>query len=75
MFKLFQEVCDLGSQRSRLILSVGGLEFVSDEVPEQTEVRSFFFRRLKILCLHELAHRWLPAIKKFQMGAKLSHAD
>ena len=52
MFKI-QEVCEL--QRSRLILSVGGLEFVTDEVPEQAEVSSFFFRRLKIFCPHVLA--------------------
>jgi hypothetical protein len=61
MFKLFQEVCEL--QRSSLILSVGGLEFVTDEVPEQAEVSAFFFRRLKIFCPHVLAHRWLPATK------------
>jgi hypothetical protein len=59
MFKLFQEVCDSGLQRSSL--SVGGMAFVSDEVPEQAEVSSFFFRRLKVLCLHVLAHGWLPA--------------
>ena len=59
MFKLSQEVC--GLQRSRLILSAGILEFVTDEVPEQAEVSSFFFRRLKVLCLHVFAHRWLPA--------------
>jgi len=63
MFRLFQEVCDSGLQRSRLILSVRGLEFVSDEVAEQAEVSSFFFRRLKIFCLHVIAHRWLPATK------------
>jgi hypothetical protein len=62
-FKRFQEVGDSGLQRSRLILSVGGLEFVADEVPEQAEVSSFFFRRLKIFCPHVLAHRWLPATK------------
>jgi hypothetical protein len=53
MFKLFQEVCEL--QRSRLILSVGGMEFVTDEVPEQAVVSSFFLRRLKIFCPHVLA--------------------
>jgi hypothetical protein len=63
MVKLFQEVCDSGLQRSRLILSVGGMEFVTDEVPEQAEVSSFFFRRLKIFCPHVLAHRWVPATK------------
>ena len=39
MFKLSQEVC--GLQRSHLIPSVGRLEFVTDEVPEQAEVSSF----------------------------------
>ena len=63
MFKLFKEVCDLVLQRSRLILCVGGREFVTDEVPEQAEVSSFFFRRLKIFCPHVLAHRWVPATK------------
>jgi hypothetical protein len=58
MFKLFQEVCDL--QRSRLILPVGGLEFVADEVPEQAVVSSFFFRRLKIFCLHVLTLYYCP---------------
>ena len=57
VFKLFQEVCDSGLQRSRLLLSIVGLEFVSDEVPEQAEVSSFFFRCLKIFCLHGLALR------------------
>ena len=52
MFKLFQEVCEL--QRSRLILPVGGLEFVTDEVPEQAVVSSLFFRCLKIFCPHVL---------------------
>ena len=52
MFKLSPEVC--GLQRSHLILSVGRLEFVTDEVPEQAEVSSFFFRCLKIFCLHVL---------------------
>lgn len=52
--KLFQEVCDSGLQRSRLLLSVGSLEVVSDEVPEQAEVSSFFFRCLKIFFLHVL---------------------
>jgi len=61
--KLIQEVCDSRLQRSRLILSVGGMEFVTDEVPEQAEVSSFFFRRLKIFCPHVLAHRWVPATK------------
>ena len=61
--KLIQEVCDLRLQRSRLILSVGGMEFVTDEVPEQAEVSSFFFRRLNIFCPHVLAHRWVPATK------------
>ena len=60
MFKLFQEVCYSGLQRSRLLLSVGSLEVVSDEVPEQAEVRSFFFRCLKIFCLHGLALRYCP---------------
>ena len=63
MVKLFQEVCDSRLQRSRLILSVGGMEFVTDEVPEQAEVSSFFFRRLNIFCPHVLAHRWVPATK------------
>jgi hypothetical protein len=61
--KLIQEVCDSRLQRSRLILSVGGMEFVTDEVPEQAEVSSFFFRRLNIFCPHVLAHRWVPATK------------
>jgi hypothetical protein len=47
MFKLLQEVCEL--QGPGLILSVRSLEFVTDEVPEQAVVSSFFFRRLKIL--------------------------
>ncbi|HEV8467900.1 MAG TPA: hypothetical protein VGQ63_23190 [Pseudolabrys sp.] len=63
MVKLIQEVCDSRLQRSRLILSVGGMEFVTDEVPEQAEVSSFFFRRLNIFCPHVLAHRWVPATK------------
>jgi hypothetical protein len=49
-----KEVCEL--QRSRLILAIGGLEFVTDEVSEQTIVSSFFFRRLMIFCLHVHAH-------------------
>jgi len=53
MFKLFQEVCEL--QRARLILPEGHLVFVTDEVPEQAVVSSFFFRRLKIFCSHVLA--------------------
>ena len=61
MLKLFQEICDSGLQRSRLLLSI--VEFVSDEVPEQAEVSSFFFRRLNIFCPHVLAHRWVPATK------------
>ena len=61
--KLIQEVCDSRLQRSRLILSVGGMEFVTDEVPKQAEVSSFFFRRLNIFCPHVLAHRWVPATK------------
>jgi hypothetical protein len=58
MFKLFQEAREL--QRSRLILSVGGLEFITDEVPEQAVVSSFFFRRLKIFCPHVLALCYCP---------------
>ena len=58
MFKLFQEVCEL--QRSSLILSVGGLEFVTDEVPEQAVISSFFFRRLMIFCPHVLARCYCP---------------
>ena len=54
MFKFFQEVCHSGLQRSPLLPSVVGLKFVSDEVPEQAEVSSFFFRCLKIFCLHVL---------------------
>jgi hypothetical protein len=53
-FKLFQEVCM--SQRSCLILSVGGLELVTDEVPEQAVVCPSFFRPLKIFCSRVLAH-------------------
>ena len=53
MFKLSPEVC--GLQRSRLILSVGSLEFVTYEVPEQAEVSSFFFRPLNIFCPHVMA--------------------
>ena len=60
MFKFFQEVCHSGLQRPPLLLSVVGLEFVSDEVPEQAEVSSFFFRCLKIFCLHVLALRYCP---------------
>jgi len=71
--KLIQEVCDSGLQRSRMILSVGGLAFVSDEVPEQAEVSSFFFRGLKVLCLQVLAHRWLPATKN--RDERNYHAD
>jgi hypothetical protein len=74
MFKLFQEVCDSGLQRSRLILSVGGREFVADEVPEQAEVGSFFFRRLKIFCPHVLAHRW-GARNQESSWARNYHAD
>jgi len=60
VFKLFQKICESGLQRSRLLLSKVALEFVSDEVPEQTEVSSFFFRCLKIFCLHVLALRYCP---------------
>jgi oligoribonuclease (3'-5' exoribonuclease) len=56
-----------------MILSVGGLAFVSDEVPEQAEVSSFFFRGLKVLCLQVLAHRWLPATKN--RDERNYHAD
>ena len=48
MFKLFQEVS--GLQRSCLTFSVASLDFVTDEVPEQTVVSPFFIRRLKIFC-------------------------
>jgi hypothetical protein len=58
MFKLFLEVCEL--QRSRLILFVEGLEFITDKVPEQAVVSSFFFRRLKISCPHVLALCYCP---------------
>ena len=54
VFKRFQEVRDSRLERSRLLLSIVGLEFVSDEVPEQAEVSSFFFRCLKIFFLHVL---------------------
>jgi hypothetical protein len=60
MLEIFQEVCDSWLQRSRLLLSIVGLEFVSDEVPEQAEVRPFFSRFLKIFCLHVLALRYCP---------------
>jgi hypothetical protein len=60
MFKRFQKVCESGLQRSRLLLSIVGLEFVSDEVPEQAEVSSFFFRCLKISCLLVRALRYCP---------------
>ena len=60
MFMLFQEVCESGLQGSRLLLSMEGLEFVSDEVPEQAEVSSFFFRCLKIFCVHVIALRRCP---------------
>jgi hypothetical protein len=52
MFKLFQL---RALQRSCLILCVGGLEFITDEVPEQAVISSFFFRRLMIFCPHVLA--------------------
>ena len=58
MFRLFQEVCEL--QRSCVILSVGGLEFVTDEIPEQAIVSSFFFRRLMIFRPHVLARCCCP---------------
>ena len=48
-------------QSSRLILSVGGPEFTTDEVPEQLVVSSFFFRLLKIFCPHVVAFLLLPA--------------
>jgi oligoribonuclease (3'-5' exoribonuclease) len=73
MFKFFQEVCHSGLQRSPLLPSVVGLKFVSDEVPEQAEVSSFFFRGLKVLCLQVLAHRWLPATKN--RDERNYHAD
>jgi hypothetical protein len=60
MLKIFQEVCDSWLQRSRLLPSIVGLEFVSDEVPEQAEVSPFFLRFLKIFCLHVLALRYCP---------------
>jgi hypothetical protein len=69
MFKLFQEVCEL--QRSCLILSIGGLNFVTDEVPEQAVVSSFFFRRLMIFCPHVARALLSPAIKN-RDSAKLS---
>jgi len=53
MFKVFQVAREL--QRLRLILSVGGLEVIADEIPEQAVVSSLFFRRLKIFRLHVLA--------------------
>ena len=56
MFKLFQEVSDLGLQRSCLTFSAASLHFVTDEVPEQTVVSPFFIRRLKIFCPHVVAH-------------------
>ena len=43
-------LCEL--QRSCLILAVRGLELVTDEVPEQSVVSPFFFRRLMIFCPH-----------------------
>ena len=50
MFKLFQEVCEL------LKVALDSLcrrpEFVTDEVPEQAVVSSFFFRSLKVFCSH-----------------------
>ena len=69
-FKLFQEVCEL--QRSPSILSVGGLEYVTDEVPEQAVVSSFFFRRLKIFCPHVLALCYCP--QRIEI-AQSYHAD
>jgi hypothetical protein len=69
MFKLFQEVCEL--QRSRLVLPVGGLEFVTDEVPEQAVVSSFFFRCLKIFCPHVLIPYYCPQ-SRIETAQKLS---
>jgi hypothetical protein len=69
--KLFQEVCEL--QRSCLILSVGGLEFVTDEVPEQAVVSSFFFRHLKIFCPHVLVLCCCP--QQESRMARNYHAD
>ena len=71
MFKLFKEVCDSVLQRSRLILCVGGREFVTDEVPEQAEVSSFFFRRLMIFRPHVLARCCCPQ-PRIELGTKLS---
>jgi len=59
-------------QRSPLILSIGGVVFTANEVSEQAEVSSFFFR-LKIRCLDELAHRWLPVrIEMTKLSRRLS---
>jgi hypothetical protein len=60
MFKLFQEVSDLGLQRSGLTFCVASLDFVTDEVPEQTVVSPFFIRRLKVFCPHVVAHCCCP---------------
>ena len=59
-FRHFQEVSDLGLQRSPLTVLVASVEFVTDKVPEQTVVSPFFIRRLKIFCSHVVAHCCCP---------------
>jgi len=61
MFKLFQEVRELRGSRS--ILSARGLKFVTDEIPEQAVVSSFFFRPLNFFCSHVIALCCRPQIE------------